>query len=81
MRIGYLTERLIQGFGMDLLIHNQANEMVKLGHEVTVYTQVYDGFYKNPLYEVVMIDSPTFVNPLRTEFFLIKRKLKFFRKY
>jgi glycosyltransferase involved in cell wall biosynthesis len=79
MKIGYLSERLRQGFGMDLLIHNQANALVDLGHEVTVYTQVHDDSYPNKKYSVVLIDSPLFVNPIKTELFLLKRKLKFFR--
>lgn len=60
MKIGYLTERLIKGFGMDLLIHYQANELVKLGHDVTVYTIYFDEFYKDRLYKVEILEKPYF---------------------
>lgn len=81
MKIGILAERLIKGFGVDLVVHNQANLLVELGHEVTIYVYNHDpNFFGNPKYSVKLIDSPLLFNPLKTELKLIRNKLKFFRQ-
>jgi glycosyltransferase involved in cell wall biosynthesis len=80
MKIGFLAERLLQGFGVDLVIHNQANRLVDLGHDVTVYVQRTDSTFSEQKYKVVLIDSPLLFNPIKTEYKLLRRKLKFFRK-
>lgn len=79
MKIGFLAERLIQGYGVDLVMHNQANGLADLGHDVTIYVQRYDKTFKNQKYQVIEIDSPLYFNPLKTEFLLLKRKIAFFR--
>ncbi|MCA9386816.1 glycosyltransferase family 4 protein [Candidatus Dojkabacteria bacterium] len=80
MKIGILSERLLRGFGVDLVIHNQANGLAAKGHNVTVYVQNYDKTFLDQNYKVVVIDSPLLFNPLKTEYTLLKRKIKFFRK-
>jgi glycosyltransferase involved in cell wall biosynthesis len=79
MKIGILSERLLKGFGVDLVIHNQANGLADNGHEVTVYVQRYDKTFKKQKYKVVEIDSPLLFNPIKTEYKLFRRKIKFFR--
>jgi glycosyltransferase involved in cell wall biosynthesis len=39
LRIGFLTERLLLGFGVDLVVHRYASFLVARGHDVTVYCQ------------------------------------------
>ncbi len=38
MRIGFLTERMLLGFGVDLVVHQTAARLVKMGFDVTVFT-------------------------------------------
>ncbi len=37
MRIAFLTERLVLGFGVDLVVHQYATFLYEQGHEVTVF--------------------------------------------
>lgn len=37
MKIGILTERMVLGFGVDLVVHEQASRLGRLGHEVAVF--------------------------------------------
>ena len=39
-RIGFLSERMLRGFGVDLVIHALANELAARGHDITVYSSV-----------------------------------------
>jgi len=41
-RIGFLSERMLRGFGVDLVIHALASELATRGHETTVYSTVAD---------------------------------------
>lgn len=41
-RIAFLNERMLRGFGVDLVIHALASELAARGHEVTVYASVVD---------------------------------------
>lgn len=43
MKIACLTERMLLGFGVDLVVHEQARRLQKLGNEVTVFTAKADG--------------------------------------
>lgn len=38
MKIGFLTERMLLGFGVDLVVHEQARHLHRLGHDVRVFT-------------------------------------------
>jgi len=42
-RIGFVSERLLLGFGVDLVIHCVASELSARGHDVTVYASVAEG--------------------------------------
>jgi GT2 family glycosyltransferase/glycosyltransferase involved in cell wall biosynthesis len=41
-RIAFLNERMLQGFGVDLVIDQVASELSRRGHDVTVYASVAD---------------------------------------
>ncbi|MCK4647961.1 glycosyltransferase family 4 protein [bacterium] len=59
-RIGFITERMILGFGVDLVIHNVAKGLIKKGYQVTVYTSISDGTYNNEEYKLRLIPTPTY---------------------
>lgn len=42
MRIAFVNERMLLGFGVDLVIDEVATELVNRGHDVTVYANVAD---------------------------------------
>ncbi|AVA25733.1 glycosyltransferase family 4 protein [Rhizobium sp. NXC24] len=42
LKIGFLTERLLLGYGVDLVVHEYASFLVKDGHSVTVFCQKLD---------------------------------------
>lgn len=47
MKIGFITERMLLGFGVDLVIHQTASGLARKGHEVTVFPSISDGTYEN----------------------------------
>ncbi len=54
LHIGFLTERLRLGFGVDLVIHQVAEGLSAKGHRVTVFCSVVEGLYNNPRhYQIV----------------------------
>jgi glycosyltransferase involved in cell wall biosynthesis len=61
-KIGFLTERMILGFGVDLVIHNVAKGLAEKGYQVTVYTTVSDGTYENEIYRLKVLPTPPY-NP------------------
>lgn len=67
MKIAFLTERMILGFGVDLVINNIANGLSKLGNEVTVFAINIDGSYKNLNYKIKQIPCPLIWNPIKQE--------------
>jgi len=67
MKIGFLTERMLLGFGADLVIHKTAKELTDSGFDVTVFCIRNDGTYQNEKYKVVEISCPMYENPLKTE--------------
>lgn len=52
MKIGFVTERMILGFGVDLVIHQLASGLSRRGHRVTVYTPRSDGTYEGQGYTI-----------------------------
>jgi len=52
-RVGILTERLLTGFGVDLVVDETSKRLVKNGYEVTVYTTRCDDAFFNRDYSVV----------------------------
>ena len=55
LRIGFLTERLLLGFGVDLVVDEQASRLAAWGHEVTVFTTKTDALYERTGYRVVVL--------------------------
>ena len=41
-RIAFVNERMLRGFGVDLVIDSLARELSRRGHEVTVYASAVD---------------------------------------
>lgn len=70
--IGILTERMTMGFGVDLVIHEQAVRLVQRGYPVTVFPAWKTGMYDNQPYalkpltqssdEPIQYFSPEFMN-------------------
>nr|HPQ41405.1 glycosyltransferase family 4 protein [bacterium] len=70
--IGILTERMTMGFGVDLVIHEQAVRLVRRGYRVTVFPAWKTGMYDNQPYKLVPLTrdsdepiqyfSPEFMN-------------------
>lgn len=53
MRICFLTERLLKGYGVDLVVHNQATLLSEKGHEILVLTPRHDAeYYKDTVYKI-----------------------------
>ncbi len=84
-RIGFITERMILGFGVDLVIHNVAKGLVKKGYHVTVYTSISDGTYNNEGYKLRLIPTPAYstaplfeLSALRWLKYLKKEKIDLF---
>ncbi len=55
LRIGFLTERLLLGFGVDLVVDEQASRLAARGHDVTVFTTKTDALYQRTGYRVVTL--------------------------
>lgn len=53
MRVGILTERMILGFGVDLVVHEAASRLTARGCEVTVFTTRSDEIYARTSYPIV----------------------------
>jgi len=63
MRIGFLTERMLLGFGVDLATHKIAEGLIARGHDVTVFTALSDGTFEGNAYRIVPLNvraSPIF---------------------
>ncbi len=67
VKVGFLAERMLLGFGVDLVVDQQAMELTNLGYDVTVFCLRTDGTYENRPYRVVQIAVPLYKNPLKTE--------------
>jgi glycosyltransferase involved in cell wall biosynthesis len=58
LRIGILTERMLLGFGVDLVVHKTAEGLTARGHEVTVFTSRSDGTFDGGPYRIVPLAIP-----------------------
>ncbi|HBI50454.1 MAG TPA: hypothetical protein DDY21_01220 [Candidatus Moranbacteria bacterium] len=67
IHVGFLAERMLRGFGVDVVIDRTAKELVKNGFEVTVFCINTDSTYENEDYKVVQIQSGLHHNPFKTE--------------
>ena len=57
-KLGFLTERMLLGFGVDLVIHKTAEGLAALGYEVTVFPSVSDGTFENDRYQIIPLGIP-----------------------
>ncbi|MBN2054837.1 glycosyltransferase family 4 protein [bacterium] len=59
-RIGMLTLHLRRGYGVDLVVDSSARQLVRYGHEVTVYTTEAEPQYEHATYRIVRLatDAP-----------------------
>jgi len=55
LRLGFVTERLLTGFGVDLCVDHLAAGLAARGHDVRVYCAVEDGTYAGRGYDIVRI--------------------------
>ena len=67
IHVGFLAERMLRGFGVDVVINRTACELVKNGFEVTVFCINTDGTFDNDEYKIVQINSGLHHNPFKTE--------------
>lgn len=77
IKVGFLTERMLLGFGVDRVVDKTAEELIALGFDVAVFCIMNDGTYSNRNYKLVDICVPLKKNPIATELETIKalRKL------
>jgi glycosyltransferase involved in cell wall biosynthesis len=57
-RIGFLTERMLLGFGVDLVIHKTAEGLAARGYDITVFASVSDGTFEGGPYRIVRLGIP-----------------------
>jgi glycosyltransferase involved in cell wall biosynthesis len=57
MKIGILTERLLLGFGVDLVVHEQARRLVQRGHHVTIFALRAGSQYRSQSYKVEVLED------------------------
>ncbi len=55
MRIGFATERMLMGFGVDLCVDRLATGLAQRGHDVTVYCSLADEMYSGRPYRLRVI--------------------------
>ncbi len=67
IHIGFLTERMLRGFGVDVVVDKTARELVKNGFRVTVFCINADGNFNNDEYQIVQVKSSLHHNPFKTE--------------
>lgn len=58
IKIGFLTERMLLGFGVDLVIDRTAEGLAERGYQVTVFASLTDGTYDEKKYKVKSIPTP-----------------------
>ncbi|MFA4817332.1 MAG: glycosyltransferase [Parcubacteria group bacterium] len=72
IKVGFLTERMLLGFGVDRVVDKTAEELIALGFDVAVFCIMNDGTYSNRNYKLVDIRVPLKKNPIATELETIK---------
>ncbi|MBU1626873.1 glycosyltransferase family 4 protein [bacterium] len=56
-RIGFLTERMSLGFGVDLVVHETAKRLQSdFGYDVTVFSGKVEEIYQNTSYKIISLD-------------------------
>lgn len=62
IKVGFITERMLLGYGVDLEIHKAAGGLAGLGYDVTVFSNLIDSTYRDSKYKLEAI--PTARTPL-----------------
>ncbi|ABE63543.1 glycosyl transferase, group 1 [Nitrobacter hamburgensis X14] len=62
LKIGFVTERLLLGFGVDLVVHQYASFLAGRGYDVKVYCLRHDTSVERP-YKVVDLSKPEVLTP------------------
>jgi glycosyltransferase involved in cell wall biosynthesis len=62
VKIGFATERLLLGFGVDLVVHRYASFLATRGYDVEVYCLRHDTSVERP-YKVVDLSKPGVLTP------------------
>ncbi|NWG00522.1 MAG: glycosyltransferase family 4 protein [Thermoanaerobaculaceae bacterium] len=57
VRVGFLTERMLLGFGVDLVVHETARRLMLRGFEPTVFTTRSDETYRDAPYPIVDLSA------------------------
>lgn len=60
IRVGFVTERMLLGFGVDLVIDRVASGLAEQGHQVKVFSSLVDETYQGSKYEIDSIPTPAF---------------------
>lgn len=73
MKIAIFTERLKLGFGVDLVVHEQANRLSK-NHEVVVFAiEIDQTFVNERRYAVYQLNIPLSFNPIKQDIISYKK--------
>lgn len=72
MKIAFVTERMILGFGVDLVVDNVAQGLAELGHDVTVFAINVDKTFKGRKYKIEKFPCSLIWNPLKQEYVAYK---------
>lgn len=59
MKIGFVTERMLTGFGVDMVVDRVARGLVDRGHEVTVYASITDDTLGTDSYRLRLLPTRT----------------------
>lgn len=58
LKVGFITERMLRGFGVDLAVDRLASGLAARGHEATVYASISDGTFDPDGYRLKLIPTP-----------------------
>lgn len=57
MRIGFVAERMLTGFGVDMVVDRVARGLAERGHKVTVYASVTDEAFRSESYRLKLLPT------------------------
>jgi len=58
MRVGFFTVRMLLGYGVDLVVAELARRLVRDGHEVTVFTTIFDDTFAGESFGIEKVEIP-----------------------
>lgn len=73
MRIAILTERLKVGFGVDLVVHEQANRLARKHEVVVLPIELEDIILSKANYSVFKLNIPLYFNPFQQDYSSLKK--------